>query len=79
MHVEGTVNMVHTMSDAEIERRRRELRAAEAASQRTIEIKPRENEASRKLERSPAEPAPAPIFDPSRNESIIDVPAKEIQ
>lgn len=79
MHVEGTVNMVHAMSDAEIERRRRELREAEAASQRLINPAPRENDAARKLERSPAEPAPAPIFDPSRNDSIIDVPAKEIQ
>lgn len=69
--------MVHTMSDAAIEKRRKELQALEAASQRVIQVAPKQPEAARKLAR---EEAPAPKIDsPSRDDSIIDVKAKEIE
>lgn len=80
LQVEGTVQMVHTMSDSDIERRRKELQQLESASNRLIVPPPRTEESARKLVR---EEAPAPKIsaelNPSRDDTIVDVSAKEIK
>lgn len=85
LKVEGTINHVHAMSDSDIERRRKELLALEAAQNRTIIPQPREQESARKmtLESRSSERAPAPKMHqelaPSRDDTIIDVQTKEIK
>lgn len=83
LKVEGTINHVHAMSDSDIERRRKELLALEAAQNRTIIPQPREQEAARKMTLDRSERAPAPKMyqelAPSRDDTIIDVQTKEIK